>query len=146
MRIAVELSSGISEELSIKSEHQRVLGAGESHVKQPLHFLSLDLFEFLIELARVGPIKQDVGFVGFHIFDRPWISRWRVADVACQERHDDRVPLRTLGLVRGDQLDRVTRRRMGLARRIKIRSQALPEICKRKSARFGRRGNAQQLV
>src|SRR5207249_9522955 len=37
-------------------------------------------------------------------------------------------------------------RRIGLACRVKVRSQALPEICERKSVRFGGCGSAEQCV
>ncbi len=44
-----------------------------------------------------------------------------------------------------DQLYCVPRRRMTFSRRVKLRPQALPEICERKSTRFGVRSNAKQF-
>ena len=142
----MELSSGVSEKLPIKSEHQRVLRARESHVEQPLHFLSLDLLKLVFVFVEICSIKNELCLECIHTSNHVWISRRRVADFARKERHDHRLPLGPLGFVGGDQLDRFTRRRVGLTCGVKVPSQALPEICERKSARFGGCGSAEQRV
>src|SRR6058998_1495265 len=129
----MELSSGISEKLLVKSEHQRVLRARESHVEQPFHFLSLDLLKLVFVFVEICSIKNDLCLECIHASNHVWISRRCIADFARKKRHDHRLPFRTFGFVSGDQLDRFARRRMGLARSVKLRSQALSEICKRKS-------------
>src|SRR6266542_1675332 len=120
--------------------------ARESHVEQPLHFLSLDLLKLVFAFIEICSIKNDLCLACVHASNHVRISWWRGANFARQERHDHGLPLGALGFVGGDQLDRFTRRRMALPCRVKVRSQALREICKRKSARFGGRGNAAQGV
>src|SRR5206468_12656076 len=89
-----------SKQLRVQCEHERVARACERHVKQPFHFLALDLFHLVFQIRAIASIKRDERLLARNnkrITNVPAEPR-----LAREERHNDCVPLRSLRLMRGD--------------------------------------------
>src|SRR4029077_6880381 len=133
LRVAVATTLA-SEEPSIEREHECVARACERHVKESFHFLALDFFHLLFEIGAITAVECDERLLA-------WNDE-RVADVptklrlAREERHDDRVPLRSLRLMRSDKLYRIGFRRFSLAGLVEVAPKSQRQIGQELLPRF----------
>ena len=108
MRIDGEPIVHRRKKIAIERQHQRMPRARDSDVKQPLHFLAAQDFRGLFNFFfAIFLVQRRNYFVLSRDADDRRISRRKSGDAPAEERHDDGVPFRAFGFLRGDELNRV---------------------------------------
>ena len=123
-----------------------MLRSGQRDIKQSLHFLPLDDFQFFLEFVRIRFVENDLAVDRARGLDQARVARARAPDFAGEKGHDHGLPFRALGFVRGDQLDGVGCRGIGFANRLVAGAQAGAKSASDMAARFRRGGRAEQFV